>query len=113
MAKVKKMELPTVDEMPEVAVDEATAHQPDPPSADEVQHQVKWKTIKVPMLEGHELPLFLRKPRLDMRQISQKQQNAIYKLGNALLAIGEVTSNGSLPKYRGRVIGWLLEQLAE
>lgn len=109
MAKqmAKKNELPTVDET-ETKTEPATAAE----SAGQ-QPEIVWKTIRVPMLQGQELPLFLRKPRLDMRQLSQKQQNAIYKLGNALLATGEVTDNGSPPRYRGRVIGWLLEQLAD
>lgn len=112
MAKqpAKKNELPTVDP---AVVETPTQESVSAAVADVPQYQIKWKTIRVPMLEGHELPLFLRKPRLDMRQITQKQQNAIYQLGNALLASGEVTANGSLPKYRGRVIGWLLEQIAD
>jgi N-acetyl-anhydromuramyl-L-alanine amidase AmpD len=110
MAKqvAKKNELPTVDEVPavEVHADTAVEVKSDPTL------EIEWKTIRVPVYKGK--PLHMSKvKRMDIRNISAKQKQALNGLYYALESRGDILHSGYPCRTMGQAVLWLLEQLAD
>jgi hypothetical protein len=109
MAKSKKMELPTVDE---VAIDKqeiASEQLADAAAAPPARMSTQTKSVSVPLASTD----FGYLPRqIYLRKLTAKQSGALRQLQEALCIQGVRLADGSPIKNPANAIKWLLESVA-
>jgi hypothetical protein len=109
MAKAKKMELPTVDE---VAIDQqeiASEQLADAAAAPPARMSTQTKSVSVPLASTD----FGYLPRqIYLRKLTAKQSGALRQLQEALCIQGVRLADGSPIKNPANAIKWLLESVA-
>jgi hypothetical protein len=109
MAKVKKMELPTVDE---VAIDQqeiASEQLADAAAAPPAKMSTQTKSVSVP-LASTDFGYLPR--RIDLRKLTKRQSGVLRQLQEALSGQGVRLADGSPIKNPANAIKWLLESVA-
>lgn len=109
MAKAKKMELPTVDE---VAIDQqeiASEQLADAAAALPAKMSTQTKSVSVP-LASTDFGYLPR--RIDLRKLTKRQSGVLRQLQEALSGQGVRLADGSPIKNPANAIKWLLESVA-
>jgi hypothetical protein len=109
MAKAKKMELPTVDE---VAIDQqeiASEQLADAAAAPPAKMSTQTKSVSVP-LASTDFGYLPR--RIDLRKLTKRQSGVLRQLQEALSGQGVRLADGSPIKNPANAIKWLLESVA-
>jgi hypothetical protein len=109
MAKAKKMELPTVDE---VAIDQqeiASEQLADAAAAPPARMSTQTKSVSVP-LASTDFGYLPR--RIDLRKLTKRQSGVLRQLQEALSGQGVRLADGSPIKNPANAIKWLLESVA-
>ena len=109
MAKSKKMELPTVDE---VAIDQqeiASEQLADAAAAPPAKMSTQTKSVSVP-LASTDFGYLPR--RIDLRKLTKRQSGVLRQLQEALSGQGVRLADGSPIKNPANAIKWLLESVA-
>jgi hypothetical protein len=109
MAKSKKMELPTVDE---VAIDQqeiASEQLADAAAAPPARMSTQTKSVSVP-LASTDFGYLPR--RIDLRKLTKRQSGVLRQLQEALSGQGVRLADGSPIKNPANAIKWLLESVA-